>query len=77
MKMALALLWERRDECPGAVPILAVHDEIVAECDEEDAEKVEGWLKKAMVEGMDAVVNVTEPQVPIEVETSVSQTWSD
>ena len=62
MKMALALLWERRDECPGAVPILAVHDEIVVECDEGDAEKVEDWLKKAMVDGMDAVVNATEPQ---------------
>ncbi len=39
--MALALLWERRDECRGAVPILAVHDEIVVECDEGEAEKVE------------------------------------
>ena len=77
MKMALALLWERRDECPGAVPILAVHDEIVVECDEGDAEKAEAWLKKAMVDGMDAVVNVTDPKVPIEVETSVSQAWGD
>ena len=77
MKMALALLWERRDECPGAVPILAVHDEIVVECDEGEAEKVEAWLKKAMRDGMDAVVNVTEPHVPIEVEARVSQTWGD
>jgi DNA polymerase-1 len=33
LKLALAILYERRDECPGAVPILAVHDEIVVECD--------------------------------------------
>ena len=77
MKMALALLCGRRDECPGAVPILAVHDEIVVECDEEDAEKVEAWLKKAMVDGMDDVVNASDPKVLIEVETSVSQAWCD
>jgi DNA polymerase-1 len=77
MKRALALLWERRDEFPGAFPILAVHDEIVVECDEGDAEKVKAWLKKAMVDGMDAVVNADEPRVPIEVETSVSKTWGD
>jgi len=77
MKVALALLWERRDECPGAVPILAVHDEIVVECDEGEAEKVEAWLKEAMVDGMDDVVNADEPRVPIEVEASVSQTWGD
>ena len=38
LKIALTLLYERRDECPSAVPILAVHDEIVVECDEEDGE---------------------------------------
>jgi DNA polymerase-1 len=77
MKMALALLWERRHERPGAVPILAVHDEIVVECDEGDADKAEAWLKKAMEDGMDAVVNITKPYVPIQVETSVSQAWGD
>ena len=58
-------------------PILAVHDEIVVECDEGEAERVEAWLKNAMVDGMDAVVNETEPHVPIEVEASVSQAWGD
>jgi DNA polymerase I len=77
MKMALALLWERRDECPEAVLILVVHDEIVLECDEGDAEKALAWLKKAMVDGMDAAVNATEPHVPIEVEATVSHTWGD
>ena len=77
MKIALALLWERRDECPGTVPVLAVHDEIVVECDEGDAEMIEDWLKKAMVDGIDGVVNATDPKVPIKVETSVSQAWGD
>jgi DNA polymerase-1 len=29
LKLALALLWERREQVPSAVPVLAVHDEIV------------------------------------------------
>ena len=77
MKMALALLWERRTECPGAVPILVVHDEIVIECDTDKAEEAKEWLVKAMEDGMDAVVNEEEPRVPIEVEASTSEAWGD
>lgn len=57
LKAALALLWERRNEYPGAVPILAVHDEIVVECDEDQAEKAAGWLEKAMIDGMNGVLS--------------------
>jgi hypothetical protein len=42
---------------PGAVPILAVHSEIVVECDEKDVKKAEAWLEKAIIDGMDEVVN--------------------
>src|SRR5262245_25072305 len=52
LKVALALLWERRDQVPGAFPVLAVHDEIVVECDEGQAEMVAAWLKAAMVDAM-------------------------
>jgi DNA polymerase-1 len=79
LKLALALLWERRGECPGAMPILAVHDEIVLECDEKDVEKAEAWLKKAMIDGMDEVVNGLKsdgPSVPIEVEVECSRSWA-
>ena len=37
LKLALALLWERRDECPEAMPVLACHDEVVVECDAQQA----------------------------------------
>jgi DNA polymerase-1 len=77
MKMALALLWERRDECPGAVPVLAIHDEIVIECDADKAEESKEWLERTMKDGMDAVVNGEEPHVPIGVEASVAETWGD
>jgi DNA polymerase-1 len=78
LKLALALLWGRRDECPGAVPVLVCHDEIVVECDEGDAEKAKAWLKKAMIDGMNEVLNgpgVEGPRVPVEVETQIGKTW--
>ena len=78
-KRALALLHERRDECPGAVPILAVHDEIVVECDADDAEEVEAWLETAMRDGMEEVLNRPEAvgnRVPVEVEAEVGRTWA-
>ncbi len=55
------------------------HHEILVECDEDDAEKGEAWLKKAMIDGMDGVLNGPEvegPCVPAEVETKVAKTWA-
>jgi DNA polymerase I len=75
LKLALSLLWERRDECPGAVPIIVCHDEVVVECNADKAEEAKEWLDQAMNDGMDAVVNVTEPHIHIEVEASVFKTW--
>jgi hypothetical protein len=48
-----ALLWERRDGCPGAVPVLVCHDEVVVECDVEKAGEAKTWLEKTMVDGME------------------------
>jgi DNA polymerase-1 len=70
-KLALALLGERRGQCPGAFPVLFVHDEIVVECDQGQADAVAAWLKAAMVEAMAPLI---EP-VPVEVEVNVAQTW--
>jgi DNA polymerase-1 len=77
LKLGLARLWERRDECPGATPVLVCHDEVVVECDTDKAEEAKEWLVGAMKDGMDAVVNVMEPHILIEVKTSVSKMWSD
>lgn len=71
LKRALALLWRRRAECPGAVPVLVVHDEIVVECDAGQADRVAAWLKTAMG---DAMAPLVDP-VPVEVEASVARTW--
>jgi DNA polymerase I-like protein with 3'-5' exonuclease and polymerase domains len=71
LKRALALLWERRTECPTAIPVLVVHDEIVVECPEADADQAADWLKRAMLDGMAPLV----APVPVEVEVKVGRTW--
>jgi DNA polymerase I-like protein with 3'-5' exonuclease and polymerase domains len=70
-KLAMALLWERRHEVPGAFPVLFGHDEIVVECDEGQADQVRDWLRRAMLDGMAPLI---EP-VPVEVEVTVARTW--
>jgi DNA polymerase-1 len=76
LKLAVALLWERRDECSGAVPVLDCHDEVVVECDAEQAENTRAWLERAMIEGMDDVLNGTdEVEVPIAVESRIANSW--
>jgi DNA polymerase I-like protein with 3'-5' exonuclease and polymerase domains len=71
IKLALALLWERRDQAPGAFPVPAVHDEIVVEADAGRADAVATWLKAAMVEAMAPLID----PVPVEVEVKVGATW--
>ena len=71
-----ALLWEGRGECPGAVPVLVCRDEVVVECDIEQAANAKAWLEKAMIEGMDAALNnVGEAHVPVEAESQVADSW--
>jgi DNA polymerase-1 len=71
LKLALALLWERRAEMPGTFPVLAVHDEIVLECDQVEANAVSAWLRKAMLDAMTPLIS----PVPVEVDVKVARTW--
>jgi DNA polymerase-1 len=73
LKLALALLWERRAEAPGAFPILAVHDEIVIEADTGQAGAVAAWLRRAMIDAMAPLIN----PVPVEVEVKIRRTWGE
>src|SRR3712207_4572197 len=75
LKLALAFLWERRKQCPGAVPVLVCHEGMVVECDAEQAEEGKEWRVQALKDGMDAVVNVMEPHILNEVEAGVSKAW--
>jgi DNA polymerase I-like protein with 3'-5' exonuclease and polymerase domains len=71
LKLALALLWERRDQAPGAFPVLAVHDEIVVEAPADQAEATASWLKTAMRDTMAPLI----APVPVEVEVNIAPTW--
>ena len=78
LKLALALVWERRHQCSGAAPILVCHDEVVVECDPDQAGGAKAWLEGAMIEGMDAVLNgAGEGLVPVEVETRIARSWGE
>jgi DNA polymerase-1 len=71
LKAAIGLLWERRAECPAAVPVIFCHDEIVIEAPAADATAAAAWLKRAMVDGMAPLI----APVPVEVDVSVGPTW--
>ena len=60
------------------MPVLAVHDEIVVESLQDQAEEAEAWVKKAMVDGMGEIVNgpkVGGPLVPIDVDVEILKSW--
>lgn len=79
-KLALALLSERRDECPGAVPVIALHDEIVVECDEDQVDAVATWLRRAMQDGMADILALGtggDHPIPVVVEVESGKTWGD
>jgi DNA polymerase I-like protein with 3'-5' exonuclease and polymerase domains len=60
------------------VPILVCHDEVVVGCDSELAADIKTWLEKAMIEGMDAVMNGRdEVHVPVEVEARIARSWGE
>ena len=60
------------------MPVLVCHDEIVAEVDIDQAKEAKEWLEKAMVEGMEVVLNGTdEVDVPVEVEARIAKSWEE
>jgi DNA polymerase I-like protein with 3'-5' exonuclease and polymerase domains len=78
LEKVYALLWERRDGCPRAVPVLICHDEVVVECDAEQAADAKAWLEKVMIEGMYDVMNSAgEVCVPVEVEARIARSWGE
>jgi len=71
MKRALLLIASRLPA--GARLISTVHDEVIVESPEADAEAVCSLVREAMVEAMGELF----PQVPIEVEAGVCNRWSE
>src|SRR5215217_786534 len=74
-KYAVALLWERRRECPGNPKLVnLVHDEVVLEIDSEHVEAGKELVEKYMLEGMREVLG---PEAPVSVEITVADNWAE
>lgn len=71
LKLAAAMMWERRGEWPSLRLLGVVHDEVIVEADEADAEGVAEWMKAIMCE---AFAPKLDP-VPVEAEATIGQTW--
>jgi len=72
LKAALGLLGETRGRVLSAAPVNIVHDEIVVECDRDQAEEARAWVMDAMRSGMETVLH----RVPAEVEATICSDWS-
>jgi DNA polymerase I len=82
LKLAMALFHERLPEHLDARLVLAVHDELVVECPEDQAKEVAAFVEEVMVAGMDGVVNsgleAKHPdRIPIEVDAKILKSWGD
>ena len=73
LKLALARLFEHRDQAPRAMPVACVHDEILVEAPLADARATQAWLTSHMVEAMREIV---ADRVPILVEAVIGKNWA-
>ena len=74
-KTAVALLWEKRRECPGHPKVVnLVHDEVVLEIDAEHLAFGKRWLEENMIEGMKEVLG---SDAPVSVEITVADHWGE
>jgi len=73
LKLALARLFEHRDQAPRAMPVACVHDEILVEAPLADARAAQAWLTSHMVEAMREIV---ADRVPIMVEAVIGKNWA-
>jgi DNA polymerase-1 len=71
MKLAMINVWKRlREEIPDAKLLLQVHDELIAECAEDDADRVAQVLKEEME-------NVMTLDLPLTVDVNMGRSWYD
>ncbi|PLS85349.1 MAG: hypothetical protein CYG60_13105, partial [Actinobacteria bacterium] len=62
---------------PGAFPILTVHDEVVIECDTDDAQDVARWLSETLRGAVKEVLCHPELAGEDTVDTSVLSSWGE
>jgi DNA polymerase-1 len=72
-KLAMGLLCESREIVPSARLVLSVHDELVVEVDEAEADTARRWLAACMRQAGEHFLK----RVPVAVEVGVGPTWAD
>jgi DNA polymerase I len=82
LKLAMALFNERLPEHLDAKLILAVHDELVVECREDQAKEVARFVEEIMVAGMDEILNpgldnFHPNRVLVEVDVEIVESWGE
>jgi DNA polymerase I len=75
LKRAMTLVYGRLKAFNDAFVIASIHDELLVECAEEDAEAVAGVVEAAMLEAADEILNAEEPKGKIEVDVAVGRRW--
>jgi DNA polymerase I len=73
LKLALAQLFQHRDEVPDARLVATVHDEVLAECPADAAEATAQWLVRHMTGAMQELVG---DRVSISVEATIGRSWA-
>jgi DNA polymerase-1 len=76
LKRAMTLVYGRLRDLRDAFIIASIHDELLVECYEEDAEVVKSILEGAMLEAADEILNAEEPKVKIEVDVGEGRQWT-
>jgi DNA polymerase-1 len=81
LKLAMAHFYERLPEHLDAKLILAVHDELVVDS-EDQAEEVSRFVEEVMLAGMDEIVNFGldedhPDRVPVEVDVEIIESWGE
>lgn len=72
VKSGMIRLWAARTECPSAVPVNFVHDELLYEVDEAEAPRLEALIRRCLQEGMAEVLT----RVAVRVDVQTSTTWA-
>jgi DNA polymerase I len=76
LKLAMARLYKRLKAFEEAFMVASIHDELLVECAEGDAEAVAGVLEHGILEAANEILNADEPKVKIEVNTIISKVWT-
>jgi DNA polymerase I len=76
LKRAMTLVYGRLRAFHDAFIVASIHDELLVECAEGEAEAVAGVVEASMLEAADEILNADEPKVKIEVDVEVKDSWA-